>query len=112
LAASYQRALEALEECSALVKVGLSPTAATIGAIFIVARGGLEAVVILAALLAGLRGTENAGIRRRIGAGAWLALGVTAVLFVASRTLLQGLSRYGETLEAAISIVAASFCSR
>jgi high-affinity iron transporter len=106
LASSYQRALDALEECSALVKVGLSPTAAMIGAIFIVAREGLEAVVILAALLAGLRGPENAGIRRRIGVGAWLALAATAVVFVASRTLLQGLSHYGETLEAVISIIA------
>jgi high-affinity iron transporter len=106
LTASYQRALDALEECAALVKVGLSPTAAMIGAIFIVAREGLEAVIILAALLAGLRGAENARIRRRIGAGGWLALGATAVLFVASRTLLQGLSHYGETLEAVISVVA------
>ena len=106
LTAAYQRALDALEECTALVKVGLSPTAAVIGAIFIVAREGLEAVVILAALLAGLRGAENARIRRRIGAGAWLALGVTAVIFVASRTLLQGLSHYGEALEAVISAVA------
>ena len=61
LTAAYQRALDALEECTALVKVGLSPSAAVIGAIFIVAREGLEAVVILAALLAGLRGAENAG---------------------------------------------------
>jgi high-affinity iron transporter len=106
LAASYQRAIEALEECSALIKVGLSPTAATISAIFIVAREGLEAVVILAALLAGLRGAENAGIRTRISIGAWLALGVTAVVFIASRTMLQGLSHYGEALEAVISIVA------
>ncbi len=106
LTAAYQRAFEALEECSALIKVGLSPMAATISAVFIVAREGLEAVVILAALLAGLRGAENAGIRRRISAGAWLALAVTAVVFAASRTLLQGLSHYGETLEAVISIVA------
>jgi high-affinity iron transporter len=106
LTASYQRALDALDECSALVKVGLSPTAAMIGAIFIVAREGLEAVVILAALLAGLRGAENAGIRKRIGAGAWLALGATAVIFIVSRTLLQGLSHYGETLEAVISVLA------
>jgi high-affinity iron transporter len=106
LTSAYQRALDALEECSALVKVGLSPTAAVIGAIFIVAREGLEAVVILAALLAGLRGAENAGIHRRIGAGAWLALGATALIFAASRTLLQGLSHYGETLEAVISVVA------
>jgi high-affinity iron transporter len=106
LTSAYQRALDALEECAALVKVGLSPTAAMVGAIFIVAREGLEAVVILAALLAGLRGAENAGIRKRIGAGAWLALGFTAVIFVASRTLLEGLSHYGETLEAVISVLA------
>jgi high-affinity iron transporter len=106
LTSAYQRAFEALEECTALIKVGLSPMAAMISAIFIVAREGLEAVIILAALLAGLRGAENAPIRRRINVGAWLALAVTAVLFGASRTLLQGLSHYGETLEAVISIVA------
>jgi high-affinity iron transporter len=106
LTAAYQRALDALEECSALVKVGLSPTAAIISAVLIVAREGLEAVVILAALLAGLRGPENAGIRRRIGVGAWLAIAASVALFAISRTLLQGLSRYGETLEAVISIIA------
>jgi high-affinity iron transporter len=106
LTAAYQRALDLLEECAALIKVGLSPTAAAISAILIVAREGLEAVVILAALLAGLRGPENAGIRHRIGVGAWLALAASAGLFAVSRTLLQGLSRYGETLEAVISIIA------
>jgi len=106
LTAAYQRALNALEECAALVKVGLSPAAAAISTVLIVAREGLEAVVILAALLAGLRGPENAGIRHRIGVGAWLALAASAALFAVSRTLLQGLSRYGETLEAVISIIA------
>lgn len=106
LTASYQRALDSLEECAALIKVGLSPTAAAISAILIVAREGLEAVVILAALLAGLRGPENAGIRHRIGIGAWLALAASAGLFAVSQTLLRGLSRHGETLEAVISIVA------
>lgn len=106
LTAAYQRALDALEECAALIKVGLSPTAAALSAVLIVAREGLEAVVILAALLAGLRGPENAGIRRRIGLGAWLALAASAGLFAVSRTVLQGLSRYGETLEAVISVIA------
>lgn len=106
LTAAYQRALDALEECAALIKVGLSPTAAIVSTVLIVAREGLEAVVILAALLAGLRGPENAGIRRRIGLGAWLALGASAALFAVSRTLLQGLSRHGETLEAVISVIA------
>jgi len=106
LTAAYQRAFDALDECSALVKVGLSPTAAVISAVLIVSREGLEAVVILAALLAGLRGVENAGIRKRIGIGAWLAIAASVALFAISRTLLQGLSRYGETLEAVISIIA------
>lgn len=106
LSGAYDHALDALDECAALVKVGLSPMAATISTILIVSREGLEAVVILAALLAGLRGPENAGIRRRIGLGAWLALGASAGLFAVSKTLLQGLSRYGETLEAVISVIA------
>jgi len=106
LAASYQRALDGLDQCSALLKVGLSPMAAIVSAVVIIVREGLEAVVILAALLAGLRGVENTGIRKRVGMGAWMAVGVSLLLFVISRTLLQGLSRYGETLEAVISIVA------
>ena len=106
LAGSYQRALDALDECVALLKVGLSPTAAAVSAVLIVVREGLEAVVILAALLAGLRGPQNSTIRKRIGAGAWLALAASAGLFIASRSLLLGLSRYGETLEAVISIIA------
>ena len=87
-------------------EVGLSPTAAAVSAVLIVVREGLEAVVILAALLAGLRGPQNSTIRKRIGAGAWLAIAASAGLFVASRSLLLGLSRYGETLEAVISIIA------
>lgn len=106
LTAAYQRAFDALDETASLLRVGLSPAAATMNAILIVLREGLEAVVILAALLAGLRGPENAGIRRQIGFGAGLALVATAILFVLSRYLISGLSRYGETLEVIISIIA------
>src|SRR5690606_28573734 len=59
-----------------------------------------------AALLAGLRGVENAGIRRQIGYGAVLALVATAVLFVVSRYFIAGLSKYGEKLEVVVSIIA------
>ncbi len=106
LTAAYQRSFDAIDETTALLKVGLSPGAATLSAVLIVLREGLEAVVILAALLAGLRGPENAGIRRKIGLGAWLALVASAGLFIVSRYVLAGLSRYGETLEAVISIIA------
>lgn len=106
LTAAYQRAFDALEETVSLLRVGLSPAAATMNAILIVLREGLEAVVILAAILAGLRGAENAGIRRQIGVGAALALVATAVIFILSRSLISGLSKYGETLEVVISIIA------
>jgi high-affinity iron transporter len=106
LSAAYQRALNAMDECVALASVGLAPGAAIVNATLIVVREGLEAVVILAALLAGLRGPENSRIRHRIGVGAWLALAASGVLFAVSRTLLSGLSRYGELLEAIISIIA------
>ncbi len=106
LTAAYQRAFDALDETASLLRVGLSPAAATMNAILIILREGLEAVVILAALLAGLRGPENAGIRRQIGVGAGLALVATAILFILSRYLISGLSRYGETLEVVISIIA------
>ncbi len=106
LSESYGRTLAALEESVSLVKVGLSPAAAAISAGIIVLREGLEAVVILAALLAGMRGAENRSLRRQVGLGAWCAVGASALLFIASQSLLHGLSHYGEKLEAFISILA------
>ncbi len=106
LDAAYARTLSELDECVALLRVGLSPTTVSITAFTIVLREGLEAVVILAALLAGLRGPENAGARRQVGLGAWAAIAVSAITFVLARTVIQSLSRYGETLEAVISILA------
>jgi high-affinity iron transporter len=71
-----------------------------------VAREGLEAVIVLAALLAGLRGAENLATRRWVSSGAWLALAASALTFWLSKTLIQSLSRYGEKLEAVVSILA------
>lgn len=103
---AYAQTLAALEECHALLKVNLSPTAAIYTTITIVTREGLEAVIILAALLAGLRGPANQHIRRRVISGAWLALVTTALTFWLSRSLIESLSRHGEKLEAVISILA------
>jgi high-affinity iron transporter len=103
---AYQQTLNELNACQAVLQVGLSPATATFTAMTIVTREGLEAVIILAALLAGLRGPENAFTRKRIVMGAWLALLATGVTFVLSKTLLESLSHYGELLEAVISILA------
>lgn len=106
LAGSYQAALAGMDECAALLQMSLSPATAVYTTISVVAREGLEAVVILAALLAGLRGGENRRIRRNIGLGAAAALIASAATFVVSRMLIQSLSRYGETLEAVVSVLA------
>lgn len=103
---AYARALKSLDESVALLRVGLSPTTVAITAFTIVLREGLEAVVILAALLAGLRGVENAASRRQVGIGAWGAIAASAITFILARTVIQSLSRYGETLEAVISVLA------
>lgn len=106
LESSYAAALNGVDECVALLKVGLSPATAIYTTISIVAREGLEAVVILAALLAGLRGAENRRTRRLIGTGAWLAIAAAALTFVVSRFVIESLSRYGEKLEAVVSVLA------
>jgi high-affinity iron transporter len=71
----------------------------------IVFREGLEAVLILASLLASMVGA-NRLYRRPLALGAGLAFVVTAALFVLARGVLLALSQYGEKLEAIVSLVA------
>jgi high-affinity iron transporter len=103
---AFARTLAAVDQCTALLKVNLSPATVIYTVLAISAREGLEAVVVLAALLAGMRGAEHRYTRKRIVTGAWLALAATALTFWISRTVIQSLSRYGEKLEAVISILA------
>jgi high-affinity iron transporter len=56
--------------------------------------------------LAGLRGQGHAQTRKGIWLGAWLAVFVTIVTFWLSRTVIQSLSRFGEKLEAIVSVLA------
>jgi high-affinity iron transporter len=71
----------------------------------IVFREGLEAVLILASLLASMKGA-NAKFKRPMAVGAIGAFVATAVLFVLARSALLQFSQYGERLEAIVSIVA------
>lgn len=106
LEAAFTRTLQAVDDCVALLKVNLSPATVIYTVLTISAREGLEAVVVLAALLAGMRGVENRTTRKRVVTGAWLALGATALTFWLSRTLIQSLSRFGEKLESIVSVLA------
>ncbi len=106
LEAAYGRTLDGMDNSVSLLKTAVSPGTLAFTAFSIIAREGMEAVVVLAALLAGLRGVEQAGTRRGIVGGAWLGVGVSAITFWLSKTLVQSLSRYGEKLEAVVSILA------
>ncbi len=71
----------------------------------IVFREGLEAVLILAALMASLVGAQR-HFRKPMFAGVGIALVASAVTWVVAQTVLTSLARYGEKLEAMVSLVA------
>ena len=71
----------------------------------IVFREGLEAVLILAALMASLVG-DRRGFRKPMLVGVGLALAASAVTWIIAQTVLTSLARYGEKLEAAVSLMA------
>jgi high-affinity iron transporter len=106
LTAGYARALKNLDECVALLKVSVSPATIGFTAFTILAREGLEAIVILAALLAGLRGAEHVRTRRGIVQGAVLGVLLSGLTFWLSQTIVHSLLRYGEKLEAVVSVLA------
>jgi high-affinity iron transporter len=71
----------------------------------IVFREGLEAVLILAALMASLVGAQR-HFRKPMFAGVGLALAASAVTWIVAQTVLTSMARYGEKLEAIVSMVA------
>jgi high-affinity iron transporter len=106
LTAGYERALKNLDECVALLNVSVSPATIAFTTFTILAREGLEAIVILAALLAGLRGVENIRVRRGIVQGALLGIVASGLTFWLSQTIVRSLMRFGEKLEAVVSVLA------
>jgi high-affinity iron transporter len=71
----------------------------------IVFREGLEAVLILAALMAGMTGAQ-VGLRKPLLAGAAAAFVASVATWGIAQTVLGSLSRYGEKLEAIVSLLA------
>jgi high-affinity iron transporter len=83
-----------------------APAAVTGNAAVIVFREGLEAVLILASLLASLRTLEQRRFRRPLIVGSVLALGATIVTWIIATNLLNVLLPLGEKLEAIVSLIA------
>jgi high-affinity iron transporter len=96
---------EALGEARDLTGEGASGVTVITNAALIVFREGLEAILIIAAIMASMVGA-NRNLRRPIARGAMLALPASALLFLASVLVLDQLSQYGEKLEAIVGLVA------
>ncbi len=100
---SLRNELKSVEE---LLSVESAPAAVIGNAGVIVFREGLEAVVILASLMGSMKAAEKRKYRQPMWVGTGLALVATALTWVLARTVLTSLARYGEKLEAVVSLIA------
>lgn len=83
-----------------------APGAVVSNAAVIVFREGLEAVLILSSLMAGMRSLEGRSQRRPLMLGALLALAGTGLTWWFANNLLTLMIQFGERLEAVISLIA------
>ncbi|NWF64037.1 MAG: FTR1 family protein [Chloroflexi bacterium] len=97
---------EYLKEAQTELGRNTAPAAIATNAGIIVFREGLEAVVIIASLMSSLKSAEERKYRRPMWIGVILALLVTALTWLLAHGILQSLARYGEKLEAVVSIIA------
>lgn len=97
---------EALERASAFLQSETAPATVAANAAIIVFREGLEAVLILAALLGSLKRPEVRRFRAPLWLGAALGLLASVVTWFIMRGVLTRFARYGEKLEAVVGIAA------
>lgn len=95
-----------LSEAQAELIRNTAPTAIAMNAGIIVFREGLEAVVILASLMSSMKSVEERRYRKPMWLGSLLALLATVLTWLLANEVLQSLARYGEKLEAVVSIIA------
>ncbi len=106
LAASLAALDAELDAAAQRVGTGAGSTGAVISnSAIVVFREGLEAVLILAALMASMVGA-NRRFRRPLLIGVGVAFVASAVTWAVAQTVLGSLARYGEKLEAVVSVVA------
>ena len=96
---------QALADGAGALGDGASSATVVTNAAVIVFREGLEAVLILAAVMASLSGAARLQ-RRPMLIGALLAIFASIITYVLARTVLTELAQYGEKLEAIVGLVA------
>ncbi len=106
LTEAYNAVYSALGKATVLLKSGVSPTAAGMNAASIVLREGLEGLLVVVAIFAGLRGAENAGRRRWFWVGIVGSVFATLVTWALSQTLITSLHAYGEIIAAVTGFLA------
>ena len=106
LEAAYARVNEALGRAAVQLKSGVSPSAAFVNASSIVLREGLEGLLVIIAIFAGLRGEQHARRRRLFWVGILASVVVTGLTWVLSQTLITSLRSYGEVIEAVTGVIA------
>lgn len=106
LEAAYARVVTAMNQGAALLQTTVDPTAAAINAGSIVLREGLEGLLVVVAIFAGLRGAENARRRRLFWVGIVGSMAATAITWALSLTIITSLNAYAEVIAAVTGIIA------
>lgn len=83
-----------------------TPASVATNAAIIMFREGLEGVLILASLMGSFKQGDQRQYRRPLWWGAWSAVVASVLTWFLLQTVLKSLSRYGERLEAVVSLVA------
>lgn len=96
----------ALSEAQTTLGKSSEPAAIATNAGLIVFREGLEAVLILASLMSSMKREEEKKYRKPMWLGTIAALLATVATWMLARSVLQSLARYGERLEAIVSLIA------
>ncbi len=103
---AYGQVNASLEQATAMLKSSISPTAAAMNAASIILREGLEGLLVVIAILAGLRGPENANRRKLIWAGIIASAFATCLTWVLSQTIVTSLRAYGEIIAVISGVLA------
>jgi high-affinity iron transporter len=95
-----------LDQARILVGAKTAPLSIAVNAGLIMFREGLEAVIILASLMSSMRREDEHQYRKPMWLGTAAAVIATAITWLLAHDALKSLVRYGEKLEAIVSLFA------